>query len=193
MKVKAVVFWFIAILGAALIIGAAEGVFVDTDYKFPNNPYFQHLDANSLFKNQGETADSVVLERVAAQGNKEVGAYRAKINKIGRDSLLSKIFPIETGNTSIFVNPDSLKGTPRAKISLGLYRGIGFGDSLGFEYRILRNFSTAGSLDTFRVTLVDSAWFAEQASPYGIIKIEETDSTIIGWFINIIAYRGRGK
>lgn len=184
--------WFWAI-AAIMLIAAAQGIVVDS-WKIPDNPYFQQLTSASLFTGVGSTSDSVVIELVATESNDHYAAYRVKINKVGHDTLFSKIFPLVSANTTIYGKSDSLAGdSVPAKIFLGLYRGLGFGDSLGFEWHLLETFSGDGNLDTFKYVLKDSAWFADEASPYGMLKITEGDSCKIGWFIDIFGYEGRGK
>jgi len=184
-------FLFAAI--AVILIAAANGIVVDV-WKFPDAPYFQQLDTRKLFQSGYAVSDSVILQAVAAQSNANYKASRVKVNKVGRDTLFSNIFPIVSGYTTIYGSADSLAGdSVPAKLYLGLYRGLAFGDSLGFEWYLLETFSGDGGLDTFMYVLKDSAWFADRASPYAVLKVEEGDSCIIGWYFDIFGYEGRGR
>lgn len=188
-------YYLILLLAATFTFLATQVVVDSAVYKFPENPYFQQINTVWLFKDTGETADSVILERVSAQSNQKHSAYRMKVNKTGKDTIFSKIFPVVSANTAIYVTYDSLAGdSGDAKLSIGLYRGLGFGDSLGFIWYPLETFAgNNGGTDTAKYVLKDSSWFADEASPYAMLRIEEVDSTILGWMIDIFGYEGRGK
>lgn len=187
--------FIISAVAAISIILIGAGFMVDKQvYKIPDNPYFQQLNTTQLFTETGEIADSVVFEYVAAQSNAKWKAYRVKVNSVGADTLFSKIFPIVSGNTQIYCIVDSLAGDSlAASLYLGLYRGLAYGDSLGFQWHLLKTFSGTAASDTLIATLKDSTWFADQASPYGMLKIVENDSTVLGWFFDIFGYEGRGR